>query len=141
MRSVTLPDIAKTRPAEPMLEHEIRIRAYDLYEQRGKLDGHALEDWLQAEAELLGRVLAQDLKRPEPKRGRVMNIKKLVITAAARVLSPLQCKAQTPKCKWTNHKSSKLSQWKKPRFSLPMWSRARPKPWITDTVADLPTSI
>jgi Protein of unknown function (DUF2934) len=34
---------------------EIRVRAYELYERRGKLDGHALDDWLQAEAELTGR--------------------------------------------------------------------------------------
>ena len=30
----------------------IRERAYQLYEQRGRADGHALEDWLTAEAEL-----------------------------------------------------------------------------------------
>lgn len=34
------------------LEDRIRIRAYELYEQRGKHDAHALDDWLQAEAEL-----------------------------------------------------------------------------------------
>jgi hypothetical protein len=31
---------------------EIRRRAYELYEQRGGTDGHALEDWLQAEADV-----------------------------------------------------------------------------------------
>jgi len=30
----------------------IRVRAYELYEQRGRRDDHALDDWLQAEAEL-----------------------------------------------------------------------------------------
>ncbi|HWH58964.1 MAG TPA: DUF2934 domain-containing protein [Terriglobales bacterium] len=30
----------------------IRRLAYDFYEQRGKLNGHDLDDWLQAEAEL-----------------------------------------------------------------------------------------
>jgi hypothetical protein len=34
------------------LEQEIRVRAYELYEQRGRREGHALEDWLQAEAEI-----------------------------------------------------------------------------------------
>jgi len=34
------------------LEERIRVRAYELYEQRGKQDGRALDDWLQAEAEL-----------------------------------------------------------------------------------------
>jgi hypothetical protein len=37
------------------LEERIRVRAYELYEQRGKVDGHALDDWLQAEAELTAR--------------------------------------------------------------------------------------
>ena len=35
---------------------EIRFRAYELYERRGRGDGHALDDWLQAEAEVLARV-------------------------------------------------------------------------------------
>jgi Protein of unknown function (DUF2934) len=34
------------------LAAEIRRRAYELYEQRGRTDGHALEDWLQAEADV-----------------------------------------------------------------------------------------
>jgi len=33
-------------------EHEIRIRAYELYEQRGRENGHDMDDWRQAEAEL-----------------------------------------------------------------------------------------
>ena len=33
--------------------HRIPERAYQLYEQRGREDGHALDDWLQAERELL----------------------------------------------------------------------------------------
>jgi hypothetical protein len=33
-------------------EEAIRERAYELYEQRGRVDGHAVEDWLAAEAEL-----------------------------------------------------------------------------------------
>jgi hypothetical protein len=35
------------------LAAEIRRRAYELYEQRGRANGHALEDWAQAEAEVL----------------------------------------------------------------------------------------
>jgi hypothetical protein len=34
---------------------QIRIRAYELYEARGRGDGHDLEDWLEAEAELTDR--------------------------------------------------------------------------------------
>lgn len=31
------------------LEEDIRRRAYELYELRGREDGHELEDWLRAE--------------------------------------------------------------------------------------------
>jgi hypothetical protein len=36
-------------------EQQIRQRAYELYEQRGRTDGHDLDDWLQAEREIKGR--------------------------------------------------------------------------------------
>ena len=32
--------------------HRIATKAYELYEQRGRSDGHALEDWLTAEADV-----------------------------------------------------------------------------------------
>lgn len=35
-------------------EEDVRARAYELYEMRGRIDGHAEEDWLQAEGELAG---------------------------------------------------------------------------------------
>jgi len=34
------------------LQEQIRRRAYELYEQRGRDDGRELEDWLQAESEV-----------------------------------------------------------------------------------------
>jgi hypothetical protein len=34
------------------LQDQIRVRAHQLYEQRGRDDGHSFDDWLQAEAEL-----------------------------------------------------------------------------------------
>ncbi len=37
------------------LEEEIRIRAYQLYEERGYMPGHEDEDWLVAEQEILSR--------------------------------------------------------------------------------------
>ncbi|HUB01720.1 MAG TPA: DUF2934 domain-containing protein [Terriglobales bacterium] len=36
-----------------MLEKKIRLRARRLYEERGRVEGRALEDWLKAEAEIL----------------------------------------------------------------------------------------
>ena len=36
-----------------MAERKLRSRAQELYESRGQTDGHELQDWFQAEAELL----------------------------------------------------------------------------------------
>ena len=38
------------------LEIQIRERAYELYEARGREDGHDLEDWLLAEEEIVEQV-------------------------------------------------------------------------------------
>ena len=38
-----------------LTEEIIRMRAYELFEQRGYQHGHDLEDWLQAEAEVTGK--------------------------------------------------------------------------------------
>jgi Protein of unknown function (DUF2934) len=40
----------------PQLEERIRSRAYELYEERGRGEGRALDDWLEAKAEVLGVV-------------------------------------------------------------------------------------
>ena len=37
------------------LEYQIRLRAYQLYEARGRKDGHELDDWLRAEEEITGK--------------------------------------------------------------------------------------
>ena len=39
---------------EDNLEEQIRTRAYELYEARGREEGHDLENWLEAEAEITG---------------------------------------------------------------------------------------
>jgi hypothetical protein len=39
-----------TEPQE--LEQEIRLRAHELYEARGREDGHELEDWYRAKEEI-----------------------------------------------------------------------------------------
>lgn len=38
--------------APPVLEQQISLRAHELYEARGREDGHAMEDWLRAEEEI-----------------------------------------------------------------------------------------
>jgi hypothetical protein len=47
-------DSKKTRERnEEELRSAIRRRAYELYQQRGCMDGNDLDDWLQAESEVL----------------------------------------------------------------------------------------
>jgi len=50
-------DVAKKSPtavtSDPQdREHQIRLRAHELYEARGREDGHEVEDWLRAEEEI-----------------------------------------------------------------------------------------
>jgi Protein of unknown function (DUF2934) len=44
------PATATSDPQE--LEHQIRLRAYELYEARGRKGGRELEDWFRAKEEL-----------------------------------------------------------------------------------------
>jgi len=53
-----------------LTEEYIRLRAYYIYEKRGRQDGHDKEDWYRAEAEILGKkppvAVDQDAKESEP---------------------------------------------------------------------------
>jgi len=55
------PGSEKTSPGEQAAKraevHQglVAQRAYELYEERGRQEGRALEDWLNAERQLLGR--------------------------------------------------------------------------------------
>jgi len=49
------PENTSATQAYPEIEEEIRQRAYELYEQRGRQDGLQEEDWARAEAEILSR--------------------------------------------------------------------------------------
>ena len=50
----TAPTVATEEQIAPTPEilERIRVRAHELFEQRGREEGHDLEDWLQAEAEV-----------------------------------------------------------------------------------------
>lgn len=48
-------DAARVRASEPSLLELIRVRAYEIFEERGRLDGFDQEDWARAEAEVLAR--------------------------------------------------------------------------------------
>jgi hypothetical protein len=50
-------DVGKKRPANSgtdaeAREEQIRRRAYEHYETRGRQEGHDMQDWLRAEAEI-----------------------------------------------------------------------------------------
>ncbi|MGA7931599.1 MAG: DUF2934 domain-containing protein [Candidatus Sulfotelmatobacter sp.] len=46
-----------------LLERKIRLHARRLYEERGQVEGHALQDWVQAESEVLGNSILAPLYR------------------------------------------------------------------------------
>jgi len=46
-----------------LIESKIRLRARQLYEERGYVEGHAVEDWLQAESEVLKTSILAPLYR------------------------------------------------------------------------------
>jgi hypothetical protein len=48
------------------IEERIRRRAYELYDQRGRVDGFDLDDWLRAEREIFG---AQKQRKAKEARG------------------------------------------------------------------------
>ena len=50
------PSTTAKEPESPeMVQEQIRQQAYELYEQRGREDGHDLDDWLAAELEVTRR--------------------------------------------------------------------------------------
>jgi Protein of unknown function (DUF2934) len=46
-----------------LVERKIELRAYELYESRGRADGLAEQDWLQAEGEVLRQSILAPLRR------------------------------------------------------------------------------
>ena len=60
---LTNKDAANTTPDEK----NVRFRAYELYEARGRIDGHAEEDWLQAEGEVAGSNERNAVRTPTSK--------------------------------------------------------------------------
>jgi outer membrane protein TolC len=44
----------RPKPPDAEVEEQIRQRAYQLYEKRGRVDGNDMDDWLIAEREVLG---------------------------------------------------------------------------------------
>jgi len=51
-----------------LIERKIRLRAHQLYEERGYVEGFALEDWVQAESEVLKTSILAPLYCPSLRR-------------------------------------------------------------------------
>ncbi len=51
-------DTNQVRPTE----EEIRLRAYEIYEARGREEGNGVDDWITAERELIEQSSAPTLK-------------------------------------------------------------------------------
>ena len=54
-----------------LTEEYIRLRAYHIYEERGRQDGHDQEDWYQAEAEIIGKKPATSQHEVKEREARV----------------------------------------------------------------------
>jgi Protein of unknown function (DUF2934) len=52
-RSPTPPAPLRPNQADAEIEDEVRQRAYELYQERGGVEGNPTEDWLQAKKEVL----------------------------------------------------------------------------------------
>ncbi|OFW09044.1 MAG: hypothetical protein A3G20_04015 [Acidobacteria bacterium RIFCSPLOWO2_12_FULL_59_11] len=48
---------------EEGIREKVSLRAHELYERRGGEPGHAFQDWVQAENEVLSPLIEQELKR------------------------------------------------------------------------------
>jgi hypothetical protein len=53
--STVSPDYTPQTQEYPGIEEEIRVRAYELYEERGRQHGLHNEDWVRAETEVLAK--------------------------------------------------------------------------------------
>lgn len=53
---LTMPIVLPDTLSATMTDHDIARRAYELYERRGRDQGHDLDDWLQAERDLRSAV-------------------------------------------------------------------------------------
>jgi hypothetical protein len=53
--ATTSPELAHGSNASPVVEEKIRVRAYELYLQRGGRGGSPEQDWMRAKEEICGR--------------------------------------------------------------------------------------
>jgi HSP20 family protein len=98
--------------------NEIRRRAMELFERRGREFGHALDDWLKAERELMGKWSAAELKEKDGKYELEMTLpgyepKEIEVTATPSEIivhaeTKYEKKAPEGKVVWTEFGSHKV---------------------------------
>ena len=60
-RTTSVSDAEPATSEQPQdMTDQVRARAYELYELRGREDGHDLDDWLLAESQLIQKPQAKD---------------------------------------------------------------------------------
>ena len=64
-RTTSVPDAEPATSEQPSeqpqdMTDQVRARAYELYELRGREDGHDLDDWLLAELQVIQKPQAED---------------------------------------------------------------------------------
>lgn len=119
--------LAKPRPLFQEIEkqlEEVRRRAFELFENRGRELGHALEDWLKAEREVLGSPAAEltevnskykvamTLPGYEPKDVQVTATPSEIVVHAK---AERKKEAAEEKCLWTEFRTSSVYR----RFEFP----------------------
>jgi Protein of unknown function (DUF2934) len=55
-RTKKAPTLVRTAPPKN-IEEQVRLRAHELYEARGREDGRDWEDWFRAESEISGKAV------------------------------------------------------------------------------------
>jgi len=53
------PQVRKETSSSVDIDERVRQRAFELFQLRGCQDGHDFDDWMQAEAEVLGKTARQ----------------------------------------------------------------------------------
>lgn len=64
MRMGSRPDPAGVVPRDENLRQRIAGRAYELYMRRGRTDGRAMDDWLEAERQVLEEAASRSALKP-----------------------------------------------------------------------------
>lgn len=83
-------DVRRRMLSDESVHSMIRMRAYEIYQQRGGAPGREAEDWLQAESEVLSYLISQRAAE-----GETTAAKKTLSRSTARTTAPRKKKEAT----------------------------------------------